>query len=133
MKRTIFLLILSFAFMQGPCVADDSLLSRELTPGERAEIQSDGTALRKLQRGFLNTVLSPFEISNELQKETRTETMVPSFMWGLLRGGTYALARSAVGIYEMLTFPFPIPAEYEPIIQPEFPWELLPDRAYSRK
>ncbi len=27
-----------------------------------------------------------------------------------------------VGVYEFVTAPFPIPAGYEPILEPEFPW-----------
>jgi hypothetical protein len=32
------------------------------------------------------------------------------------------VVRELVGVYEFLTAPFPVPAGYRPIMQPEFPW-----------
>ncbi|MFH1208022.1 MAG: exosortase system-associated protein, TIGR04073 family [Candidatus Omnitrophota bacterium] len=91
-----------------------------------AEIQGEGTPQRKLQRGFLNVVLSPFEISNELSKEVRNDTLPPSWVAGLGRGSMFAVGRALVGVYEMVTFPIPYPAKYKPVLSPEFPWELAP-------
>lgn len=88
------------------------------------EIQKEGTCLRKLQRGFLNVALSPFEMSHELSKEVRNDTFPPSWMAGLGRGAFYTVGRALVGVYEMVTFPIPYPAKYKPVLQPEFPWEL---------
>lgn len=90
------------------------------------EIQGEGTFQRKLQRGFLNVALSPFEISNELSKEVRNDTLPPSWFAGLGRGSIYAVGRALVGVYEMVTFPIPYPAHYKPVLQPEFPWQLAP-------
>jgi putative exosortase-associated protein (TIGR04073 family) len=94
---------------------------------EEAEIQGEGTPQRKLQRGFLNVALSPFEISNELSKEIRNDTMPPSWVAGLGRGAFYTVGRALVGVYEMVTFPLPYPANYKPVLQPEFPWEHAPE------
>ena len=91
-----------------------------------AEIQADGTPLRKLQRGFLNVALSPFEISSELSKEVRNDTFPPSWVAGLGRGCFYTVGRALVGVYEMVSFPIPCPANYKPVLQPEFPWQLAP-------
>lgn len=90
------------------------------------EIESEGTPLRKLQRGFLNIALSPIEISNELDKEKRNETVPPSWVAGLGRGAAFTVGRALVGVYEMVTFPMPAPAGYQPILQPEFSWQHLP-------
>jgi putative exosortase-associated protein (TIGR04073 family) len=91
-----------------------------------AQIQGEGTCLRKLQRGFLNVALCPFEISSELSKEVRNDTFPPSWMSGLGRGVFYTVGRALVGVYEVVTFPIPYPAGYKPVLQPEFPWELAP-------
>ncbi len=90
------------------------------------EIQGEGTPQRKLQRGFLNVVLSPFDISNELSKEVRNDTIPPSWVAGLGRGSIYAVGRALVGVYEMVTFPIPYPAKYKPVLSPEFPWQFAP-------
>ena len=91
-----------------------------------AEIQGEGTPQRKLQRGFLNVALSPIEISHELSKEIRNDTFPPSWVAGLGRGSIYAVGRALVGIYEMVTFPIPYPANYKPVLSPEFEWQHLP-------
>ena len=91
-----------------------------------AEIQGEGTPQRKLQRGFLNVALCPFEISNELSKEVRNDTFPPSWVAGLGRGVCYTVGRALVGVYEMVTFPIPYPAHYKPVLSPEFPWEHAP-------
>lgn len=92
-----------------------------------AEIQGEGTPQRKLQRGFLNVALSPIEISNELSKEIRNDTLPPSWFIGLGRGAAYTVGRALVGVYEMVTFPLPYPAHYKPVLHPEFPWEHAPE------
>lgn len=84
--------------------------------------------LRKAQRGFLNIALCPFEISNELAKEVRNDTLPPSWFAGIGRGSIYAVGRALVGVYELVTFPIPCPASYKPVIQPEFPWELAKEK-----
>ena len=91
-----------------------------------AEIQAEGTPMRKLQRGFLDVALCPVEISNELSKEVRKDTFPPSWVAGAGRGSFYAVGRALVGIYEMVTFPIPYPANYKPVLQPEFEWQHLP-------
>jgi len=88
-----------------------------------AEIQAAGSPQRKLQRGFLNIALSPFEISHELAKEVRNDTLPPSWFAGLGRGAAYTVGRALVGVYEIVTFPLPYPANYQPVLKPEFPWE----------
>lgn len=93
---------------------------------QAAEIEQEGTPQRKLQRGFLNIALSPLEISNELAKEIKNDTLPPSWVTGLGRGSVYALGRALVGAYELVTFPLPYPADYKPVLQPEFTWQHLP-------
>lgn len=91
-----------------------------------AEMESPGP-LRKLQRGFLNVALSPMEISNELaiEKHENNDQMPPSWMTGLVRGIGFTAGRALAGVYDIVTFPVPLPKEYGPIIQPELPWEKL--------
>ncbi len=91
-----------------------------------AEIHGEGTPQRKLQRGFLNVALSPIEISNELSKGVKNDTLPPSWIAGLGRGSIYAVGRALVGVYEMVTFAIPWPAKYKPVLQPEFAWQHLP-------
>ncbi len=93
-----------------------------------AAIESAGP-LRKLQRGFVNIALSPMEISTELAKEKseNADQMLPSWMSGSIRGVAFMGGRALAGLYDMVTFPVPFPKEYAPVVEPEFPWDHLPN------
>ena len=103
-----------------------SLLCIFTTPLLATEVEPEGTMMRKLQRGFVNVALSPLEISNELSKEVKNDTLPPSWVAGVGRGAFYTVGRVLIGVYEMVTFAVPCPSNYRPILQPEFPWQHLP-------
>lgn len=91
-----------------------------------AEVESSGP-FRKLQRGFVNIALSPLEISSALSNEKyeNDDQMLPSWVSGSIRGVAFMGGRALVGVYDMVTFPLPLPKDYAPVIQPEFPWDHL--------
>lgn len=88
-----------------------------------AELENEGTAMRKLQRGFLNMALSPWELAHELTYDKKKDSAVPTWVGGLGRGSIYTAGRALTGVYELVTFPIPVPRNYEPVIQPEFAWQ----------
>lgn len=77
-------------------------------------------ALTKFSRGVTNIVSSPGEYAT--QTPTAMEQS-PDYLTGFLmtigRGTGYMLLRAASGIYDVVTFPFPGPTNYGPIMQPE--------------
>lgn len=89
-----------------------------------AEVSPENGPVRKLQRGFLNVALSPFELSNQFSKEKKVESFIPSWFRAFGFGSYLTVQRAAIGVYEMVTFPVPLPASYEPVLSPEFAWEL---------
>ncbi len=93
-----------------------------------APIASEGTRTRKLQRGFLNIVLSPIEISNEMAKEEDKEEFIPTWLTGMGRGACYAVGRALAGVYDLVTFAVSAPAHYDPLVYPEFPWDHLEEK-----
>ncbi len=88
-----------------------------------AEIAENKGPIRKIQRGFVNIALSPIEISTEMAKEKTTDGVIPSWFTGMGRGIFYMAGRMLAGGYDLVTFPLPLPAGYEPLVYPEFPWE----------
>ena len=42
------------------------------------------------------------------------------FLIGVPRGVFYAVDRTLVGVFEIVTFPSPRPGNYDPIVRPEF-------------
>lgn len=114
-------------------LAVPAVFASELCPGEPAKIAAEGSPIRKLQRGFLNIALCPIDISTECQKEQTRETFPPSWFSAFGRGSLYAGGRALTGVYEMLTFFIPYPANYEPVLYPEFPWQKFPPATQPKK
>lgn len=115
MKKTVALTcIVAILFISGTSFADD--------------------AVKKLERGLSNIVTSPIEIINGIKEAKaqgeKTGSILPSggvdsaILWGIPNGIGRMLIRALVGIYEVATFPIPIPSEYKPILRniddPEF-------------
>lgn len=98
---------------------------------QAAELENTGTAMRKLQRGFLNMALSPWELAHELTYGKKTDSVVPTWVGGLGRGSVYTVGRALTGVYELVTFPIPVPRQYEPVIQPEFAWQHFDESSES--
>ena len=81
---------------------------------------ADG-ALKKLGRGSANICTFPVEIYNQMAKTHDASGPAAAFTWGLAKGIAMMGVRVVVGVYEVATFPFPLPAGYRPILtDPEF-------------
>jgi putative exosortase-associated protein (TIGR04073 family) len=91
------------------------------------QMEPKGTMMRKFQRGFINIGMSPIEISHELHKEKRTDAYLPSWVPGIFRGTTFMVGRALSGVYDLVTFPIPLPSGYEPLVYPELVTEHLED------
>src|SRR3990167_5427962 len=85
-----------------------------------AQTMDAGKAMTKLGRGCLNIVTGWVEIPKRVQETSQKSGPAAGFTLGLLRGIGYGFVRTAAGFYELFTFPFPAPPEYEPVIEPEF-------------
>ena len=81
--------------------------------------------VRKLFRGIVNAATGWIEIPKQISMTWQQSGGGVGASWGLVKGVGYAVARSVGGAYEIVTFPFPIPEEYKPIMQPEFVLENL--------
>lgn len=77
-------------------------------------------ALRKLGRGVGNTLFGIVEVPNQITK-ANAEHGGGAFFYGIGKGFVRWLGRELVGVYEIVTFPLPLPRGYKPIMQPEFP------------
>jgi putative exosortase-associated protein (TIGR04073 family) len=85
-----------------------------------AEGMDAGKAVTKLTRGCINLVTGWVEIPKRIHETSVTSGTMSGFTWGLLRGIGHGFIRTAAGAYELVTFPFPAPPDYEPVIQPEY-------------
>ncbi len=85
-----------------------------------AEPMDAGKAFTKLTRGAINLVTGWVEIPMRIQETSVESGAAAGWTWGLLRGLGHGFIRTAAGGYELVTFLFPAPPDYTPVIQPEF-------------
>lgn len=87
-----------------------------------AETASADSAARKAGRGLAGMTVGVLEIPGNMLQTSRDR----GYGWGLTLGFAEGLGRTVVrelvGVYEFLSCPFPLPAEFKPILEPEFPW-----------
>ena len=80
--------------------------------------------LKKLGRGLCNLATFPFELCLQTSRVNQTDGPMAGATWGVLKGIGMGVARLMTGAYETITFPFPLPADYVPILKdPEFMFE----------
>jgi len=78
-------------------------------------------AVKKLGRGIANVILCPFGLPQGMGEAQDENGIFAGFTWGLLKGTLNIAERAVVGVYEIATFPIPLPRYYKPILtDPEF-------------
>jgi len=78
---------------------------------------------RKLVRGTANTLFGWCEIVRNVHMGIEDIDPFTGTIVGLVRGTGQAIVRTSWGVWEVVTFPIPIPSEYRNLVQPEFVWE----------
>ena len=77
--------------------------------------------IEKLGRGIANVLTCPFEIPKGIGDVDEEKGMFAAYTWGILQGTVNTLKRAVVGVFEVATFPIPIPADYKPVLtDPEY-------------
>ena len=79
-----------------------------------------GGAFTKLGRGAVNTVTGWVEVPKRIHETAQRSGPWVGITWGLLRGLGYGFIRTAGGLYEAVTFPFPAPPGYRPVMHPDY-------------
>lgn len=87
------------------------------------EVVGQRTAGDKLGRGLANVFLSFIEVPRNVHNTTQEHSLLEGWTVGLGKGLGYMAMRVGVGLYEIVTFPFPLPKDYQPVIQPEYVWQ----------
>jgi len=80
------------------------------------------TAGRKFLRGLAGMTTAFLEVPGNMVAETRTRGAGEGIPLGFAKGLGMIIPRTLVGVWEFVSAPFPVPAGYEPILRPEFPW-----------
>jgi len=77
----------------------------------------------KLVRGLANVCLGFLEIPRNIHNTTQEESLLAGWTVGVGKGLGYTVMRMGVGVYEVITFPFPLPKDYVPVVTPEYVWQ----------
>jgi putative exosortase-associated protein (TIGR04073 family) len=78
-------------------------------------------ALRKLGRGAANVVFGIAEVPNQYSSANAQGGASAAIGYGIPKGIVRWFGRELVGVYEIVTFPLPLPRGYKPIMKPEWP------------
>jgi putative exosortase-associated protein (TIGR04073 family) len=79
-----------------------------------------GDPFRKLARGATNVSTGWLEVFKQIGVETKTNGNFSGIFVGPFKGLFKAIGRTAAGLYDVMTFIIPVPADFEPLIEPEF-------------
>jgi putative exosortase-associated protein (TIGR04073 family) len=76
---------------------------------------------KKLGRGIVNIVTGWVELPKNIY-DTSVDTNNPlmGITYGTLKGLGMTVVRTGAGAYDTVTFLFPMPQDYSPLLQPEF-------------
>ena len=89
------------------------------------------TAGRKFLRGLAGMTTAFLEVPGNMVAETRTRGAGVGIPFGFAKGLGMIIPRVFVGVWDFLSAPFPAPAGFKPIFEPEFPWGYFEGQASS--
>ena len=81
-----------------------------------------GSAGAKLCRGLAGIGLGFLELPGNMVEISKEEGIALGLTEGFFKGVLMMTVRYTVGLYETLTFPFAVPAEYRSPVTPDYPW-----------
>ena len=109
----VWLSVLPVAF----CLLPSATMAEDAT--DRALLQYNVyPAFEKLGRGLGNTVGGWLEIPYQIEQRYAQHDTASSLFTGTFVGLVKGLARTGVGVYELVTFWLPLPEHFAPILPP---------------
>jgi putative exosortase-associated protein (TIGR04073 family) len=96
-----------------------------LVAGAYAEGIKTGFSLQcstdKLMRGVANLADSLVEVPGTMMRKSNKEGVLSGMTFGMVEGVFNTVKRAMAGAWEIVTFPIPVPENYDPILpEPEF-------------
>jgi putative exosortase-associated protein (TIGR04073 family) len=86
---------------------------------------SDNNAMSKLGRGFAGVTTGFLELPGNMVAVGRDEGALGAMTIGFAKGLGMIPVRELVGVYEIVSSPFPPPGHYEPVLDPQYPWSYF--------
>lgn len=82
-----------------------------------------GDPIQKLARGITNVATGWVEIPKEIGRSVEKSGDFAGLVVGPFKGIAKAIGRTIAGVYDVVTFPIPLPRRYEPVIEPAYVFE----------
>lgn len=117
-KRKVFLMLVCVGLLL--CVVSMQSWASDLER-EQTEV---GKMLHKLGRGVTNVLTGWIEIPYNIAETWKKTDPFTGLVAGGIKGIAWGWARTCTGFYDIFTFPFALPAGYEPLMEPEY---ILPE------
>ena len=77
----------------------------------------------KLTRGIANALSGGLEVPKNIDEEWKaSKNAAVGIFAGLFKGICWGMARTFSGLWDVLTFPFPLPKDYDSVVLPEYLW-----------
>lgn len=73
----------------------------------------------KLKRGLINTLTGWVELPKNIYDTSVEDGRLSGLTVGFAKGVAMTVVRTGAGLYEMVSFMFPIPEGYKPVLEPE--------------
>ncbi len=74
----------------------------------------------KLGRGVANTLTGWVELPKNIYNTSVKDNAFTGLTLGLARGVGMTVVRTGAGLFEIATFPIPLPQDYRPTLEPEY-------------
>ncbi len=92
---------------------------------------AENMPVKKLSRGLVNIVTAPIEIPKQaraywIKGAQKTPHILAWIGCGVVWGGVQVIKRTGSGIWDVISFPFSKPANYEPLLKPNFVFQEWP-------
>ena len=118
MKRRFISVVAVLSFGMILCCAT---ASAQRYGDEYRDSSAFGRMQNKLGRGLTNLFTGVVEVPKNISREWRKTDPATGIIVGGVKGVGWAATRMAVGAFDTVTFPVPVPANYEPLMEPATP------------
>lgn len=120
-RQPLLMVLAALAFILAVVVSPVSAQVERQHADDRYRENTDLEKMaHKLGRGVTNLLFGWIEIPRQIAKGWRETEPFTGTIVGLVKGVGWGFARTVAGAYEIITFPFPVPRDYVPVMQPEF-------------
>ncbi len=77
----------------------------------------------KLTRGVANVLSGVLEVPKTIGEEWKaSNNAFVGVVAGTFKGLAWWIARTGSGLWDVVTFPFPLPSNYDPLFKPDYVW-----------